>query len=196
MPNDQKEKIETINKIKEHIKTIENPNNLIIIEDFNFVTDALDRLLLHKDNNQISESWTHMTNEYNLMDGQRESNKLERQFTYTQGKSLARIDRIYTTKKIYESTAEWTIEKNNRISDHQIITTTIHSMNLPSIEKGLWKLDIEMIKWNPFKNQIRKLLLETEKKINNTENQETSKLEIWIKTKKEIMKIGKEESIN
>jgi len=69
MPNDQKEKIETINKIKEHIKTIENPNNLIIIEDFNFVTDALDRLLLHKDNNQISESWTHMTNEYNLMDG-------------------------------------------------------------------------------------------------------------------------------
>ena len=99
-------------------------------------------------------------------------------------------------KKIYESTAEWTIEENNGISDYQIITTTIHSMNLPSIEKGLWKLDIEIIKWNPFKNQIRKLLLETEKKINNTENQETTKLEIWIKTKKEIMKIGKKESIN
>jgi len=41
MPNDQKGKMETINKIKEHIKTIENPNNLIITEDFNFVTDAL-----------------------------------------------------------------------------------------------------------------------------------------------------------
>ena len=54
----------------------------------------------------------------------------------------------------------------------------IHSMNLLSIGKGLWKLDIEMIKWNPFKNQIRKLLLETEEKINNTENQETSKVEI------------------
>ena len=69
-------------------------------------------------------------------------------------------------------------------------------MNLLSIGKGLWKLNIEMIKWNPFKNQIRKLLLKTEDKINNTENQETSKVEIWMKTKKEIMKIGKEKSIN
>jgi len=196
MPNDQKGKIETINKIKEHMKTIENPNNLIITGDFNFVTDTLDRLPPHKDNNQISESWTNITSEYKLIDGWRESNKLERQFTYTQGKSLARIDRIYATRKVYESTAEWTIEENNGISDHQIITTTIYSMNLPYIGKGLWKLDIEMIKWNLFKNQIRKLLLETEKKINNTENQETSKVEIWMRTKKEIMKIGKKESTN
>jgi len=69
-------------------------------------------------------------------------------------------------------------------------------MNLPYIGKGLWKLDIETIKWNPFKNWIRKLLLETEEKINNTENQETSKVEIWMRTKKEIMRIGKEESTN
>ena len=54
----------------------------------------------------------------------------------------------------------------------------IYSMNLPYIGKGLWKLDIETIKWNPFKNWIRKLLLETEEKINNTEDQETSKVEI------------------
>jgi len=51
-------------------------------------------------------------------------------------------------------------------------------MNLPYIRKGLWKLDIETIKWNPFKNRIRKLLLETEEEMNNTENQETLKVEI------------------
>ena len=136
------------------------------------------------------------TSEHKLIDGWQESNKLERQFTYKQGKSLARIDRIYATRKIYESTTEWTIEENNRISDHQIITTTIYSMNPPYIGKELWKLDIETIKWNLFKNRIRKLLLETEEKMNNTENQETSKVEIWMKTKKEIMKIGKEESNN
>jgi len=68
MPNDQKGKIETINKIKEHMKTIENPNNLIITGDFNFVTDALDRSPPHKDNNQISESWTNTTSEYKLID--------------------------------------------------------------------------------------------------------------------------------
>ena len=178
MPNDKKGKIETINKIKEHMKTIKNPNNLIITGDFNFVTDALDRSPPHKDNNRVSESWTNTTSEHKLIDGWRESNKLERQFTYKQGKSLARIDRIYATRKIYESTTEWTIEENNRISDHQIITTTIYSMNPPYIGKELWKLDIETIKWNPFKNWIRKLLLETEEKMNNTKNQETSKVEI------------------
>jgi len=125
MPNRQKEKIKTINEIKEHIKKIENPNNLIITGDFNFVTDALDRLPPHKDNNRISKNWTNITNEYKLIDGWQKENKLERQFTYTQGKSLARLDRIYTTKEIYDSTANWTIEENNSISDYQIITTTI-----------------------------------------------------------------------
>ena len=69
MPNDQKGKIETINKIKEHMKTIENQNNLIITGDFNFVTDALDRSPPHKDNNQISKSWTNIISEYKLVDG-------------------------------------------------------------------------------------------------------------------------------
>jgi len=100
MPNRQKEKIKTINEIKEHIKKIENPNNLIITGDFNFVTDALDRLPPHKDNNRISKNWTNITNEYKLIDRWQKENRLERQFTYTQGKSLARLDRIYTTKEI------------------------------------------------------------------------------------------------
>jgi len=146
MPNEQKEKIETINKIREHTRKIKNQNNLIITRDFNFVTDALDRSPPHKDNNKISKNWTNITDEYNLIDGWQKSNKSERQFTYTQGKSLARINRIYTTRKVYESTAEWTIEENNGISDHQIITTMIYSMNLPYIGKRLWKLDIETIK--------------------------------------------------
>ena len=178
MPNDQKGKMETINKIKEHIKIIESPNNLIITEDFNFVTNALDRSPPHKDNNQISESWINITNEYKLIDGWRKSNKPERQFTYTQEKSLARLDRIYTTKEIYDFTVEWTIEENNGISDHQIITTTIQNINLPFIEKGLQKLDKDTIKQNSFKNRIRKLLLATEEKINNIGNQEISKIEI------------------
>jgi len=44
MPNKQEEKIDTINKIKDHIKKLGNPNNLMITKNFNFVTDILDRL--------------------------------------------------------------------------------------------------------------------------------------------------------
>jgi len=55
MPNEQKEKIETINKIREHLRKIKDKNNLIITEDFNFVTDILDRSPPHKDNNTISK---------------------------------------------------------------------------------------------------------------------------------------------
>ena len=43
MPNKQEEKIDTINKIKDHIKKLGKPNNLMITENFNFVTDILDR---------------------------------------------------------------------------------------------------------------------------------------------------------
>ena len=69
MPNKQKEKIETMSKIREYIRKIKDQNNLIITGDFNFVTDALDRSLPHKDNNKISKKWTNITNEYNLIDG-------------------------------------------------------------------------------------------------------------------------------
>ena len=68
MPNEQKEKIETINKIREHLRKIKDKNNLIITEDFNFVTDILDRSPPHKDNNTISKKQTNITSEYNLID--------------------------------------------------------------------------------------------------------------------------------
>ena len=69
MPNEQKEKIETMNKIREHIRKIKDQNSLIITEDFNFVTNALDRSPPYKDNNKISKKWTNITNKYNLIDG-------------------------------------------------------------------------------------------------------------------------------
>ena len=69
IPNEQKEKIETMNKIREHIRKIKDQNSLIITEDFNFVTNALDRSPPYKDNNKISKKWTNITNKYNLIDG-------------------------------------------------------------------------------------------------------------------------------
>ena len=68
IPNEQKEKIETMNKIREHIRKIKDQNSLIITEDFNFVTNALDRSPPYKDNNKISKKWTNITNKYNLID--------------------------------------------------------------------------------------------------------------------------------
>jgi len=106
MSNKQKEKLKTIDKIKEYIKKLENPKNLIITGDFNFVTDILDRSLPHKDNNKISKSWTNIINKHKLINRWQKSNKSERQFTYTQGKSLARIDKIYTTRNVYDFTME------------------------------------------------------------------------------------------
>ena len=64
----KKKKIEIIDKIKEHIKKLENPNNLIITGDFNFVTGALDKSPPHKDNNRISASQTSIINKYKLID--------------------------------------------------------------------------------------------------------------------------------
>jgi len=52
MPNKQKNII--IKKINEYILTTPNYNNLVIVEDFNFITNELNKSLLYKDNNQIT----------------------------------------------------------------------------------------------------------------------------------------------
>jgi len=74
--------------------------------------------------------------------------------------SLGRIDRIYTTGNLFKSCLEWTIESNCSISDYQIVTVRIMKQNIPHIGKGLWKLSEETIKWPPYANRIRKLLVE------------------------------------
>ena len=128
-----------------------------------------------------------------LIDGWQLTHASERQFTHTQKDSLGRIDRIYTTRDLFKSCIEWTIEDNCGISDHQIVTFGIMKQNVPHIGKGLWKLNKETIRWPPYVNRIRKLLVKT---ADQMEDKSDKMINIWTETKKAIKKIGIEETNN
>jgi len=62
--------------------------------------------------------------------------------------------------------------------------------NTSHIEKELWKLSEEIIKWPPYVNRTRKLLVET---VNQIELKSNKIINIWIEAKKAIKKIGIED---
>ena len=72
----------------------------------------------------------------------REQNEKERDYTFYQigSGSSARIDRIYTTREMYNTVYNTTIESNFELSDHCLIVAKIMANNLPHIGEGMWKL--------------------------------------------------------
>jgi len=193
MPNTQPEKAELIENLRTHLENEQERDNILIVGDFNLVTDEKDRSPPHLDDPRLVDSWTAMENKNDLIDRWWLTHENKRQFTYSQNNSLGRIDRIYTTRNLLKSCLEWTIESNCGISDHQIVTVRIMKQNTPHIGKGLWKLNKETIKWPPYVNRVRKLLVET---ANKMELKKDKMINIWTEAKKAIKKIGIEETNN
>ena len=71
----------------------------IMLGDFNFVEDALDRLPLRSDNEAITNSFALLKSSLDLHDGWGQANPDDITFTYSQtlakGRSSSQIDRIY-----------------------------------------------------------------------------------------------------
>ena len=193
MPNTQSEKAELIENLRTYLENEQEKDNILIAGDFNLVTDEQDRSPPHSDNTRLVDCWTAIETKNDLIDGWRLTHENERQFTYKQNNSLGRIDRIYTTRHLLKNCLEWTIESNCGISDHQIVTVKIMKQNAPHIGKGLWKLSEEIIKWPPYVNKIRKLLLEM---ANKMKLKKDKMINIWTETKKTIKEIGIEETNN
>jgi len=165
MPNTQSEKAELIENLRTHLENKQERDNILIAGDFNLVTNEQDRLPPHLDDTRLVDSWTAIETKNDLIDGWRLIHENKRQFTYKQSNSLERIDRIYTTRYLLKNCLEWTIESNYGISNHQIVTVKIMKQNTSHIGKGLWKLSEEIIKWPPYVNRVRKLLLEMANKM-------------------------------
>ena len=58
--------------------------------------------------------------------------------------------------------------------------------NVPHIGKGLWKLNKETIRWPPYVNRIRKLLVKT---ADQMEDKSDKMINIWTETTKPLKKL-------
>lgn len=195
-PNDLKPKVEFLTELKTKLEEINDLYEPILIGDFNFVMDAIDRLPHRRDDNKVVEAWKAIEQEYKLNDGWRSTHEEEKCYSFNQKNSFSRIDRIYVNEELYRYTYDWRIQTGAGISDHQLTTVNIMKKGLPYIGRGIWKLDIDTIEWIPFSNRIRKALLNIEENMSKAETNVESVTKQWLEGKKEIKQIGIKEATN
>ena len=195
-PNNEREKIAFFKRANHIIKRLHNKNNMMLVGDFNCAEDRLDRLPMTKDDNKIITALQLITKDNKLIDGWRETNPQEKDYTFesTTG-SLARIDRIYIKEQNKNKYDNWKIITSANISDHEVVTTEIQKLNTPYIGKGLWKMDTSIIEEKNFRKRTAKVLndLETTLKENNTTDPREKRTQrLWFETKNKIKEIAKE----
>ena len=209
-PNATTDKVEYFEKLLDTIKNIDDWREPILMGDFNFVEEAIDRQPQHPDDNRITNAFRKIKQKLKLIDGWRMHNPHEIKHTFMQesSKSLSRIDRIYMTKEVYRYSYAWDVESSGSISDHDIATVEILKKHLPYIGKGVWKLADKILEYQPFRKQVKKLLKNAENEIRkyvrdehitpdlNEKRKKSNPQKIWLETKTKIRDIAKDEAKN
>ena len=117
MPNNKLHQKETLIELRQKMDNIQDINNkeLLIIGDWNFVEDSIDRSPQHNDDHNVISEMTKLKTSFNLLDGWRESNPDAWRFTWEgssgcdRRKIFSRIDRIYTARNTWEPSNEYEI---------------------------------------------------------------------------------------
>lgn len=207
-PNSTQEKITFLNKLHNIIEKIDDWNQPILVGDFNFVEDAIDRLPAHPDEPQILDAFNKIKNKLKLVDGWRENNLFERQYTFEKQNpdALARIDRIYINANQTNNYTNWDFIEHHNLSDHTIITTELLPAHLPFVGPGLWRLNKNAEEYIPFRKRTKEILKKAKETLDTWKNQdentkttkrnETNPQKIWTQTKLEIKQISQEETKN
>ena len=135
----------------------------IILGDFNFVDNDLDRVREHHQGmNQmdrtLSSPWVELTNKLDITDPFRENNPKRRMFSYihTQRKAKSRIDRVYVN---YENTANVIHYKHTPTPfnmTHRILSFTY----VENSEKGpsYWKMNTSILHDPPYQKTVQKIV--------------------------------------
>ena len=192
-PNDEAEKPDFIKSLNEDMKWAEDMENPVLLGDFNFVEEEVDGFPRRHDKNRIRREFLKLKKNWGLVDGWRMQHPTTRDFTFEEtNQSMARIDRIYVSDKIYPSTYGWNITNPGNISDHHMVSVDILKRNLPYIGEGIWRMDHVLLEDNVFMKKTEKILKKAENrmmKLKNLLDQRTQ--DVWSETKKQIKNAAK-----
>jgi exonuclease III len=150
VPNEKKEKISVIKKLRKAMEKMKNKNDIVLTGDFNMVERETDRSPPHNDDYEIVREMTKLKASLNLVDGWRSTNPGELQYTWKgpskNDHSFSRIDRIYVNEEMMTYTNEWSIiETEDSLSDHSGVTVTLLEPNPPFIGRGEWRLNLKIM---------------------------------------------------
>ena len=126
------------------------PQPDVILGNFNFVEDLLDRLPAHFDNPTTIENWQSLKSHLSLTDSWRATFPGSLSYTFAQsvrqGGHQSRIDRIYVQENMLRFSKEWEIGPSPIHTDHQLISVRILKQSMPFIGKGRWTLNPTLLR--------------------------------------------------
>lgn len=165
-PNDNTENTNFWNTLKEKLNDRNHKKPQVILGDFNNVEDALDRLPAREDATNKIDALKQFLQTMHMVDGWRITEPHTIAFTFPQqgSQSKARLDRIYTTNNILQSSSDWRIETTAIKTDHHMISAKISSQEAPHIGKGRWTMPLNLLDDRTYVTKIMEIgqLIETE----------------------------------
>jgi hypothetical protein len=148
---------------------LERPN--MIIGDFNMVEDAIDRMPSREDQRSTVTSLQSLKTMLSLEDGWRETFPDKLEFTYMQNRNIhSRIDRIYITHNLLETSIDWRIEPSGiPESDHDLASVVLTDPEVPNIGKGRWSFPEYLLKDKIFIEDAIKTLKDAQTKMDSVD---------------------------
>ncbi|KAF5376091.1 hypothetical protein D9615_007753 [Tricholomella constricta] len=170
----------------------------LMIGDFNMVENALDRLPMSEDHFTAIQALGELREFLRLKDGWRETYPDSKSYTFLADgnrKAQSRLDRIYTTDKIFETAREWKIEPTGIPgTDHDMVSVQVAHEDSPLVGKGRWSLPSHILKEKVFKNHVNQSGLDAQKKIDDLQGSrsETNNAQlIFLEWKKDAMSVAR-----
>ncbi|KAF6760768.1 Endonuclease/exonuclease/phosphatase, partial [Ephemerocybe angulata] len=136
----------------------------IMLGDFNVVEDSADRLPTHTDSTPAVEALRDLKKFLRLIDGWRTENPDELAYTYTQvtpTPAQSRIDRIYTTHKIFQTSRDWEMYQSAFLTDHKFVTFHYFDPGVQVHGNGRWTVPHYITKDEKFISTARKIVSDT-----------------------------------
>ena len=130
-------------------------DNNIILGDFNFVDNDLDRtnqtrLGMNQVDKTLSKLWVKYTDKIDLSDSFRAKNPKKRMFSYihTKDRSKSRLDRVYVNDENCNNVIFYKHIPTPFIKAHRIVSFTIKEQNERG--SGYWKMNTSVISDRPY----------------------------------------------
>lgn len=128
-------------ELKSEMEWTNLPKPDIMMGDFNAVEDSINHLPNRPDPTSVVDPLQDLKNKLNLVDRWKTTNPTDKNFTWTDGRSLSRIDRIYTTNRLIKTSVCWDIKRIAGIeTDHALVSVRLTNPQMPHIGKGWWTL--------------------------------------------------------
>lgn len=161
--------------------------------DFNFVEDAMDRLLDHEDNKAIVEAFQAFHKMLKLQDRWHATNPNTKEYTYTQmagNFSRSWIDRIYVSNTVVKNCDQWDISNPGMETDHHTVSVKMSSPKAPYVGKGRWSLPLHLLNNGKAIHEVEEIVCEMGKDIQVIAEQRSETVNpqtVYAKGKKDII---------